>query len=171
MKIGLIILIKELAHLISAMAMTALIMFLIPNYLEYNSLNLMIIIFVMNITLLPLWGGFVSKCLLYLCYWMRVDGSDNSLLDLGESEPQYFSFEEGNKPTYLTTIEELYNKYANNRSGMNKDFNKGYITGITDTLKEVGLDFEEKDKREEGTALNIKGINNIYVIDIDDEES
>jgi len=170
-KIGLVLLIKELARLVSAMALTALIMFLIPGYLEYKSLNLMLIIFMMNITLLPIWGGFVSKCLTYLYYWLFAGDSDNDLLDLSEYEPQYFSFEEdGHKPKSLSNIEELYTKHANNRSGMNKEYNKGYISGITDTLKEMSLDYLEKDDNEGNAILNIRGIDNAYIIDMESEE-
>lgn len=170
-KIGLVLLIKELARLVSAMALTALIMFLIPGYLEYKSLNLMLIIFMMNITLLPIWGGFVSKCLTYLYYWLFAGDSDNDLLDLSEYKPQYFSFEEdGHKPKSLSNIEELYTKHANNRSGMNKEYNKGYISGITDTLKEMSLDYLEKDDNEGNAILNIRGIDNAYIIDMESEE-
>lgn len=172
LKIGFVLLLKELARLVCAMALTAVIMFLIPDYLEYKSINLMLIIFVMKITLLPLWGEFVSRCLTYLYCRLFAEDLDSDLLDLGEYEPPYFSSgKDGDKPESLATIEELYVKYANNTSGMDKDFNKGYITGITDVLKEMGLDFAEVEDDEGKTTLNIKRINNAYIIDAEESKN
>lgn len=57
-------------------------------------------------------------------------------------------------------LEDLYEKYANNTSGMPKEFNKGYIEGFKDVMSSIDLKYTTQTETVENLShekIEIKG--------------
>lgn len=69
---------------------------------------------------------------------LRLEGVeiDEEELNLDDIPPSWMI-----KASCKEEIENLYEKYKNNTSGMNEEFNKGYVEGLKDVMSSAGIKY------------------------------